>query len=128
MLDSYAAALRAGWTPGGSIDEAAQRLRTIDGDPSTFLASLADRIGQEAADRSGQCLQLTRWMWDGEFCGEISLSVGAGWGGPSLSTNVPMLSCDIVPWKHNHDYEIRARRQLLEEVRGLGFNETDLGV
>ena len=71
---------------------------------------------------------MTRWMWDGDFCGEITLSIEAGWGASSLTPKLPMVSCDIVPWKRNHGYEIRARRQLLEEVRGLGINEAHLGV
>ena len=61
MLESYRAALVAGWTPHADARPGASlhALRNVDADPVAFIAKLRDRIA--AAPRS---IRLTRWMWD----------------------------------------------------------------
>ncbi len=112
MLESYRAALVTGrWQPAGINGSLLETLRVLDADPIAFIAQRRDRI-----DAAPSRLQLTRWMWDGEFCGEIRMSFGSG------SVADCKLEISLVPWKSGHDYEMRARRQLVDELTALGID------
>ena len=116
MLEAYIAAIKDGWHPAAS---GAQNivLEEVEGDPTGFLKRLADRNEQiTAADGNLQAtfVSLTRWLWDGEFCGEISL-VSRG------AAEFPDVTCSLVPRKLAHGYESRALRQLTAEARELGL-------
>ena len=48
-LASYVDALKRGWSPDGTPESAAERLRRIDGDPQGFLRSSGSRMGAARA-------------------------------------------------------------------------------
>ena len=117
MLPSYIAALMAGWSPDGSETGAEQHLRDAKADPAAFLHSLADHIerdGSPAADPVHA--HLVRWLWDGGFCGTVTLRADRG--------GELQIACSLVDWKQQHDYCERARRQIMDEVRDLGLTGT----
>ena len=115
MLASYKAALTAGWSPRPASLDPIDIVRDIDADPSAFLQRLSDRI--EAAPHT---FLLTRWMWDGEFCGEIKITFDAG----AAENSRVDISC--VPGNAGHDYEARALRQVRDEMRDLGVDAAAL--
>jgi hypothetical protein len=79
LLDSYRAALEAGWSPhnlrGAAV--AAEHLAAIAADPEGFLASLEQPPGRAGTvrlpdgSRVPRLPGFTRWLSDGEFCGAI---------------------------------------------------------
>ena len=117
MLDAYIAAIRDGWLPV-ALGALNLDLEEVEANPNRFLDRLADRNEPiAAADGNHQAtfVSLTRWLWDGEFCGEISLtSKGAA--------EFPDVICSLVPHKRAHGYESRALRQVTTEARELGLH------
>ena len=111
MLESYKAALTAGWTSNAIAASPLETVRAVDADPKAFLAQLADQMS-DAPTR----LTLTRWMWDGEFCGELHLHLDA------MSAEVSSFRVVCVPWKADHDYEKRATQQVRQELQAFGVD------
>src|SRR4051812_23875001 len=80
-LDSYIAALMAGWSGGSERGQqaAAEEMQRINTDPDTFLVHMEDReaLGPSIKLPDGSEVKrlpgLTRWIWDGAFCGRIDL-------------------------------------------------------
>jgi serine/threonine protein kinase len=78
-LSSYVTALERGWSSDETRGEIAAReeLSKISADPVAFIRSLADREGKGATVNlpDGSVVPrlpgYRRWMWDGEFCGDI---------------------------------------------------------
>ncbi|HEX8942317.1 MAG TPA: hypothetical protein VF785_04210, partial [Gemmatimonadaceae bacterium] len=77
-LPSYTHALEQGWSPDNLRPEAAREaLDQIARDPGRFLAQQVDREGSGPPIRLPDGRAVPRlpgyhkWMWDGEFCGEI---------------------------------------------------------
>ncbi len=111
MLESYKAALQAGWTSRAIAASPSKTIEAVDADPKAFLALLADRTSEAPGK-----LTLTRWMWDGEFCGELQLQFDA------TATGVSSVHVACVPWKHGHDYEGRAQQQVRQELMAFGVD------
>ena len=68
---------------------------------------------------------VARWMWDGEFCGQIWLR----WSGSGVELPPQWLghiAYEVVPWKQRRGYATDALRQLLPEARALGLPYVDL--
>ena len=130
MLESYAAALREGWSPNNTRDVSGEQLRDIETDPAGFLAKLIDPAVTETFP-DGTIMQRLpfqlRWMWDGDFCGVISLRYQ-----PGTSTLPPHVAGHIgyavVPWKRQHGYASRALRQMLDEAREVGLSQVEITV
>jgi len=132
-LDSYANALRRGWSPDNvrGIAAAQEQLEKIAVDPDAFLASLVDR--EAAGDRivlaDGTSVPrlpgYQRWMWDGEFCG----SIGFRWqkGTEALPPYcLGHIGYAVVPWKARRGYATRALAQILPEAAAEGLRYVDL--
>jgi predicted acetyltransferase len=66
-----------------------------------------------------------RWLWDGEFCGSISLRWQRG------TEALPPyclghIGYTVVPWKQHMGYATQALRLLLPEAKGLGLRHVDI--
>src|ERR1700760_1651150 len=79
-LPGYVAALETGWSPDNRRPEAAaEELARIRDNAAGWLAEQDDREGKGPAITlpDGTLVQRLpgyhKWMWDGEFCGEISI-------------------------------------------------------
>jgi hypothetical protein len=111
MLESYKAALQAGWTSRAIAASPLETIRAIDADAKAFVARLADQTAETPTR-----LTLTRWMWDGEFCGELHVQFDAA------SLNACSFHVSCVPWKIDHDYERRATQQIRQELQAIGID------
>ena len=130
-LPSYADALRRGWSPDTRRPAAgAKELERIIAAPETFLAEQSDPSGEgspiELPDGSivPRLPSYRRWMWDGEFCGSISLRWQPG------TTALPPhclghIGYSVVPWKRGGGYATLALAAILPLARkqGLPFVE-----
>ncbi len=123
--------MERGWSPDNLRAEAGQEeLALIHADPAAFVASLVDVQGTGAPVRMPDCSFVPRlpgyrrWLWDGEFCGSISLRWQHG------SNRLPPyclghIGYAVVPWKQRQGYATRALALLLREApaRGLAYVE-----
>ena len=132
-LDSYVGALRQGWDPD-NLRETAQgeeQLTRIAADPDAFLASLVDReaAGDPIVLPDGSKVPrlpgYVRWMWDGEFCGEI----GFRWQ-PGTEALPPYclghIGYSVVPWKRGRGYATEAVREMLPQAAAEGLRYVEI--
>lgn len=132
-LEGYAAALRAGWSPFNVGGEAVVRahLEAIARDAESFLASLEDpeARGGPITLPDGTTVprlpSVTRWIWDGAFCGAIHLRWQPGTSAlpPHVLGHVGYA---VVPWKRGQGHATRALALLLPEARSVGLAHLDL--
>ena len=132
-LDSYADALRRGWSPDNMRGDAASReqLDQIAADADAFLAGLVDREarGDPIALADGTLVPRLpgyhRWMWDGEFCG----SIGLRWQ-PGTEALPPYclghIGYSVVPWKQGRGYATRALRETLSLAAAEGLRYVEI--
>jgi len=126
-LPSYTAALQRGWSPNSERPELAQeQLASIGRFPQAFLASLTDREARGGAVKLPDGSQVPRlpgyvlWMWDGEFCG--SLSVRWAHGTEALPPYcLGHIGYGVVPWKRGLGYARSALAQALPLARAEGL-------
>jgi len=127
-LDSFVAALRQGWSSDNTRGEEAARetLQQVETDPVAFVASLEDREAKGpmvTLPDGSQVKRLpwfVRWMWDGEFCGSISLRWRPGTA-ELPPTCLGHIGYAVVPWKQRRGYATQALRDLLPEAWALGL-------
>lgn len=123
LLGSYAAALRAGWSPNTFRDVSADELEAVEDDPDEFLRDLVAQEGTvEIADGSLASRLPFRIFWidDGEFCGVIGLRFQPGT--EELPDYVPgHIGYSIVPWKRRRGYATRALSLILPVARAEGL-------
>jgi predicted acetyltransferase len=128
MLASYASALEQGWSPRSSVDVSAEQLATLRKDPQTFLAELNRQDGTfelETGEVVPKLPNRVRWMWDGEFCGTITLRWQAGTSilPPYVHGHI---GYSVVPWKRGHGLAKRALRLILREAREVGLDRVEV--
>ena len=128
LLPGCVAALETGWSPDHLRAEVAAReeLARIAKDPAAYVAGLVDREAKGApvtlpdGSTVPRLPGVRRWLWDGEFCGVISLRWQRG-------TNALPAYClghigyAVVPWKRRQGYATKALRQMLPEARAEGL-------
>jgi predicted acetyltransferase len=132
-LPSYVAALKRGWSPDnirGAV-AAQEELERIAANPAAFLASLVDKegTGGPIALPDGTTVPRVpgyrRWLWDGEFCGNIGLRWQPG-------TEVLPPHClghigyAVVPWKQGRGYATDALHEVLREAKAEGLRYVDI--
>jgi predicted acetyltransferase len=132
-LDSYADALRRGWSPDNVRGLAAteEQLARIARNPDAFLSSLLDREakGDAIVLADGTTVKrlpgYVRWMWDGEFCG----SIGFRWqpGTEALPPHcLGHIGYAVVPWKRGCGYATEALRAMLPDAAAEGLRYVEI--
>ncbi|TFW09261.1 GNAT family N-acetyltransferase [Oxalobacteraceae bacterium OM1] len=131
-LESFIAALEAGWSPQSTRpDAAAETLAAVRADPQSFLADQFDPEGRRAPFRlpdgslQPAIPEYRYWLWDGGFCGVVSLR----WlpGTTALPENIlGHVGYTVVPWKRGRGYATAAVRQILPVARAEGLPFVDL--
>ncbi|MFL6279433.1 MAG: GNAT family N-acetyltransferase [Vicinamibacterales bacterium] len=131
-LPSYVAALRRGWSPDNMRAEAGrEELDRIAADADGFVATLVDREARGPAVTlpDGSTVPRLpgyhRWMWDGEFCGGISLRWQSG------TESLPPyclghIGYAVVPWKQRRGYATQALREILEDAGAEGLRYVEI--
>jgi predicted acetyltransferase len=122
-LPAYREALSKGWSPDNLSTERRrlEELAKIADDPIVFLHSFDDLEGKgEVTLPDGSKVprlpSIGRWIWDGEFCGHISLR----WqkGTPDLPpTCLGHIGYSVVPWKQRRGYATTALKLILAEAQ-----------
>ena len=131
-LPSYVAALERAWLPDHLDQESTRNeLDWISRDPNGFLRLTDNPEGQGPELRlpDGSKVQrlpsITRWMWDGEFCGRIQLRWQHG------TTELPPtclghIGYAVVPWKRQRGFASLALSLILEDAVAVGLSYVDL--
>lgn len=131
-VESYIAALEAGWSPRSTRpDAAAETLAAVRADPQAHVESQFDPEGRRAPFRlpdgslQPSLPEYRYWMWDGDFCGVVSLR----WlpGTTALpETVLGHVGYTVVPWKRGRGYATAAVRQILPVARAAGLPFVEL--
>jgi len=132
-LARYVAALEAGWSPDNLRGQAAaeEQMAAIAADSAAFVASSDDPegLGPPIKAPNGELMarlpSISRWVWDGDFCG----SIGFRWqpGTADLPAHVlGHIGYATVPWKRGQGVATRALGLILPEAWRLGLPYVDL--
>jgi predicted acetyltransferase len=107
----------------------AEHLSRLRADPAAFLRSLTGEGQTTIIDRDGcevpRLPGAVRWIWDGEFCGGISLRYALGTDElpPHISGHIGF---SVVPWKRRRGYATGALRAMLAIARAEGLRRVRL--
>jgi predicted acetyltransferase len=132
-LASFQAALEKGWGPNTlrEAEDAREKLQMIAQDPEAFVAILDEpeaRAGSVTLPDGSVVPRLpgfNRWMWDGEFCGNVNFRWQAGTS--ALPPHVlGHIGYSVVPWKRGKGYATQALGLLLREVRAYSLAYVEL--
>jgi len=132
-LPSYKSALERGWGPDNlrEAEAAREHLAKIAQDAALFVAlhddphALAGPVTLPDGSKVVRLPGITRWMWDGEFCGSINLRWQTGTSAlPSYVLG--HIGFSVVPWKRRLGYATRALALLLPEARAQGLDHVEL--
>lgn len=133
-LDSYLDSMARGWSSESStenVDAAAAERAEILADPDDYIDEMRHptRRGRPVRLASGiempRLPSVRRWMWDGEYCGAISVRYQPG------SMDLPPwclghIGYAVVPWKRRQGYATSALAQLLPLAAAEGLAWVDL--
>lgn len=132
-LPAYLEALERGWPPDnsrGAVAAVEQRAMIAD-DPGLFVSrqedvqALGGPILLPDGSRVPRLPGVSRWIWDGAFCGVL----GFRWQ-PGTAVLPPHVlghvGFAVVPWKRGSGYAAAAVRSILPEARALGLPHVDL--
>lgn len=129
-LSSYAQALQKGWSPDNTRDVSAEQLAALKRDPTAFLHSLVDQQGVITLPDSTtrpKLLFIRLWLWDGSFCGTISMRWQKGMD--ALPAHVlGHIGYAVVPWKRGRGYASEALRLMLDKARRVGLARVEITV
>jgi predicted acetyltransferase len=134
FLASYRESLLRGWSSETASEDAtaaAAELAEIDADPSAFVAALNDPVrgGRPVTLPDGTQVPrlpgMRRWLWDGEYCGAISLRWQPG------TMELPPhclghIGYAVVPWRRRRGYATSALQQMLVLAREEGLPFVDI--
>lgn len=128
-LSGYEDALERGWSPNTYEDRSGAALRILLRDRKAFLAGLRRIVGGTITLADGRvvdCVPTRRfWMWDGAFCGQITLRAMPGNG--RLPSWCPgHVGYSVVPWKQNRGYAKRALGQALAMLADEGVDRVEI--
>jgi predicted acetyltransferase len=129
LLASYRDALQRGWcNERATVDAegAAAELAEVDADPEAFVALLNHPtrgdtpVTLEDGSKVPRLPGIHRWMWDGDYCGAISVRWQPG------TTDLPPyclghIGYAVVPWKRRRHYASSALAQMLILARDSGL-------
>jgi predicted acetyltransferase len=131
-LSGYVQALQQGWSPDNLRRQVAgEQLARIAENSARFLSEQVDREakGPPVLLPDGSAVPrlpgYSRWMWDGEFCGQINFRWQPG------TTDLPPyclghIGYAVVPWKRQRGYATRALALLLLEAADEGMEFVEL--
>lgn len=133
-LESYRDALRRGWSSVEAEEDeaaAAAELADIDADPALYIERMnhPTELGRPVLLPDGSTVPripgLRRWMWDGDYCGAISLRWQPG------TMDLPEgclghIGYAVVPWKRRRGYATAALGQMLTLARDRGLPHVDI--
>jgi predicted acetyltransferase len=131
LLDGYLDAVRRGWMGDRVLFGSADALLSLaDRDRDAVLSRMTDRSAEGTryfADGSTAPAlpALFRWMWDGQFVGNIDLR----WppDGKALPEDVPgHIGYGTVEWLRGRGYATRALALTLDLARAEGMAEVEL--
>ena len=125
-LPDYIAALKKGWSSNTIRDVSAEELANITADADGFLRSMDDpkALAGDIKKPDGTMVKrlpsLKRFIWDGGFCGIVSLRWQAG------TTALPPycqghIGYSVVTWKQRRGYATRALAAILPDARKIGL-------
>ena len=132
-MPGYIEALERGWsshTERAAV-AAQEELQKISRDAAQFIGDLVDREPKDSTitlpdgSKVPRLPGYRRWMWDGEFCGEIGLR----WQ-PGTHALPPYclghIGYGVVPWKRRKGYATQALRQMLPAAKSEGLSYVEI--
>ncbi len=128
LLPAYAAALERGWSSDNVRDTSREQLEAIRADASAFIADRVAQTGVVKLPDGSEVPKLPnrlRWIWDGEFAGQIGLR----WqpGTDALPDHVlGHIGFAVVPWKRRRGYATAALGLMLAEARAVGLAQVEV--
>lgn len=123
LLPEYEAALAAGWSPRTTRDVSKEQLAALRRDPDAFLRDLLRQDGTFTHDDGQVVPRLPGpvfWIWDGHFCGAISLRFVPGAEALPLYVS-GHVGYSVVPWKRRRGHATAALAKLLPIARASGL-------
>jgi predicted acetyltransferase len=128
LLPGYADALARGWSPNTIRDVSGEQLGAIRKNREAFVAEILGQTGVVRLPDGSEVPRLpnrVRWMWDGEFAGQIGLRWQAGTD--ALPEHVlGHIGFAVVPWKRRRGYATQALAMMLPVARGVGLEQVEI--